>query len=131
MIELLLAVKIIFVSNSAIEHYCTQFVDGCYAFLEDTIYVRNGIKNRSYKDYILYHEIGHLFYKLDGFDKELFKGTIISPDYEVVADNFALYIYSIKYPKYKAFYEKVVNINQRKFLEESCNWECVSEVLIK
>lgn len=131
MIELILAVKILTVSNSSIIKHCMGEAQGCINYQENTIYLNK--TNRYMKDFVLYHEIGHLLFPAPPKDlypenTSEYNFDFLSPE-ENVADSFAWYIYSEKHKEEKEFYREVIPGAQREFLESNCNQECVQTVL--
>ena len=121
MITLFITAQIIFTLNAGVMPICKDLgypiLDGCYDG-RDKIYISE-ITSRP-KDYILYHEIGHSL-----FNKDFFRGRIkVFKDVEVMAENFAIYVYGYKYnfdygllPEYKKVFEK------------KCSLKCLGEII--
>lgn len=131
MIELILAVKILTVSNSSIIKHCIGEAQGCINYQENTIYLNK--TNRYMKDFVLYHEIGHLLFptppdSLYPENKTKYSFDFLEPR-ERIADDFAWYIYSQKHKKQKEFYKEVVNEENRNFIESNCKQDCVNTIL--
>lgn len=97
-------------------------VDACADLEKNTIEMSFEAK-QSKKEFVLHHEIGHMIYRLD-FPKDIFKQGVFLPDYELVAEDFAWWIYNQTYTDgMKLPAEKI------KYFEQTCNMECVKDIL--
>lgn len=128
MIEILLAIQIIYSTPSDITFFCGTGISACTNPISHVIYTSNK------DEFTLYHEIGHNLY----WDNKPVDNGIFS-EQQRIADDFAFYIFSKKYPNeyiddlkywtYKSFYEKTIKKERDILFKNTCNDECI--LLIK
>lgn len=143
MIELFFTAAIIWTTQANVAHQCdgnaakvmATDIGGCYNHDNKTIYMTTGkIPNIGVgKDYILYHEVGHSLYWMD-FPKDIFKTTpgfesFSGPDYEVIADDFAWWMYAKKHPKELKFVNSILTQAKRDYFAGTCKKKCVDAIL--
>jgi hypothetical protein len=128
MISLFLTAMIVWKSNTV--PICGTGEPGCYIQSTNTIYVSTKPYDGVGADFILYHEIGHSFYK-KAFPISIFPdGSMGDPSYEMIANDFAWWMYGQKYPKqYGAFAKDLLNKNQLAYFQGTCNSKCVTQIL--
>lgn len=130
MIETLFTFYLVFALGDADMNKCKNvggIDDACYIYDTKTIYVNKETK-RTPKDFSTFHEGGHHIFKFD-FDKTLFS------DEEVMADQFALFIYIQKYA-YDADTGKKIEILRKfqrddryEYFKKYCDKMCVNGFL--
>lgn len=130
--------KIVWTSEQAVRSKCADNISGtlpedigaCYDHEEKTIYMSKIKIEGVESDFILYHEIAHSIYWIDGFPKDIFKKSNIfnEPAFESMADSFALWIYKYKYPEEKYLID-ILLPEKVKFFESTCNKACIAEIL--
>ena len=127
----ILTALIIWTTSAVVVNVCGGAdIGGCYVIATDTIYIASDLENRSdyKKDFVLFHEIGHSLYKHD-FPKEIFKNGLFAPDYEIIADNFAWWIYAKKYPKERKFVRNLLSQKKLNYFASTCDRMCVCDIL--
>ena len=102
-------------------------VYACYMVDTNSIYLSKELEGEK-KDFVLYHEIGHSIYK-ENFPEEIFKDSLFGPGYETMANNFAWWIYSTKYPKEQEFAKSVLTGEKIKYFQETCTSDCIKVIL--
>lgn len=129
MIEILLALQIIYGSSKSTSINCDYFTNqACTDPVAHIIWINENIKN---KEFVLYHEIGHNLY----WDNKTVDNGIFSSQ-QNIADDFAFYVYSKKYPNtyidgakywtYKTFYDSIIEKKDNELFEETCKEDCLS-----
>lgn len=118
MIETILTFYLIFTlegNNKAIIENCNNIKtvdDGCYVYKTKTIYIDYDTARP--RDFVLYHEIGHhLFWR--SYDKNIFANE------EIMADQFALFIYGKKFPKLVKFQHPTIKTYLKKYCDNLCS----------
>lgn len=104
-------------------------VAGCYSSQTNTIQIKKDIDVPIYKEYTLYHEIGHSLYLNQIETVKLFPATKDENTYEVTARYFAYYILAKKHNEYTTFYNQTLSSEQRKYFRDTCNTKCVKDIL--
>ena len=80
------------------------------------------------KEFQLYHELGHIIYRLD-FPRDIFKSSVLSPDYEQIAEDFAWWIEGQEHKSEAEFVKSILSADEIKYFEQTCNSVCVNEIL--
>lgn len=129
MIGTMLGFYVAFVLNVNNIPACQEYIrqegtlDGCMN--SDLAYMRNG-KEVIYvgdnavrpRDFVLYHEIGHQLFQLN-YDNRLFSNK------EIMADQFALFVWEHKYPKTLGIERQ----DRFDYFSRYCDEQCVKKIL--
>lgn len=83
------------------------------------------------KDFVIYHEIAHSIFGGSKFPRDIFQESSLfkQPDHEVIADDFATWIYGQKYPEQAQSVLSNLGSAKIKYFEQVCSKVCVAEIL--
>ena len=102
-------------------------VDACSDINQSIVEMSYEKKFRQ-KEFDLHHELGHIIYRLD-FPRDIFKPSVLLPDYEQIAEDFAWWIEGQEYEEEAEFAKSVLTKAEIDYFESTCNVECVKFIM--